>query len=108
MPAPADRVKPGLYIWETAMAAYIVTYDLHKQGQNYSCITKKLEEYGYYCHLQGSVWVIVTSQNCVQIRDNLMQCLDANDKLFVGQLAGEAAWTGYTNNISDWLKGALS
>lgn len=90
------------------MPAYIVTYDLHKQGQNYSCLTKKLEAYGYYWHMQGSVWIIKTSETCVQIRDNLSSCLDSNDKLFIAKLQGEAAWTGYTQEHTNWLKGALS
>lgn len=90
------------------MPSYVVAYDLHKQGQNYDCIIKKLEGYPTHWHMQQSVWVIVTSQSAVQIRDNLQPCLDANDKLFVGQLSGQAAWVGYNQNISDWLMRQLA
>lgn len=85
------------------MAVFIVTYDLKKQGQNYTCINKKLKEYGTHWHIQGSVWIIVTPENAVQIRDNLNSCLDSNDELFVARLSGEAAWTGYSSAVDDWL-----
>src|SRR3546814_6397319 len=92
---------------EAIMATYIVTYDLHTEGQNYNCLYEKLEAYGTRWHMQRSVWIIRTDQSAVQVRDNLKACLDANDKLFVGQLSGEAAWSGYSDNITQWLKANL-
>ena len=87
--------------------AFVVTYDLMKQGQNYDCLIKKLNSYPTHWHAQGSVWFIEATQSAVQIRDFLSPCLDANDKLIVTRLEGEAAWSGYSQNISDWLKGQL-
>jgi len=89
------------------MASYIVAYDLHQQGQNYDCIHKKLQAYGTYWHMQDSVWVLVTDQSTTQIRDNLLSCLDSNDKLFVGRLSGDAAWFGYPDNVTQWLQTSL-
>jgi hypothetical protein len=89
------------------MAAYIVTYDLMKQGQNYTCITKKLEAYPVHWHMQGSVWIIETAQSAAQVRDGLIPCLDANDKLMVARLSGEAAWYGHNDHNSQWLKDRL-
>lgn len=89
------------------MATFIVTYDLMKQGQNYACITKKLEAYPTHWHLQGSVWIIQTNETAAQIRNALQPCLDQNDKLLVARLEGEAAWYGYSDHNSQWLKGRL-
>lgn len=89
------------------MAAFIVTYDLMKQGQNYTCITNKLKAYPTHWHAQGSVWIIETSQSASQVRDSLMACLDQNDKLLVARLEGEAAWFGYSDQIGRWLKDRL-
>ncbi len=86
------------------MSTFVVTYDLIKSGQNYDCVTAKLRSYGYYCHLQGSVWIIKSEKSAAQIRDNLKLCLDANDKLFVATLTGEAAWIGHSDKISKWIK----
>lgn len=90
------------------MSSYIVTYDLLKQGQNYDCLIKKLNAYPTHWHMQQSVWIISTTQTAKQIYDNLAPCLDGNDKIFVGRLAGEAVWNGYPQKTTDWLKGVLS
>jgi CRISPR/Cas system-associated endoribonuclease Cas2 len=86
------------------MAKYVVAYDLMKQGQNYECIIAKIKQYGTWAHVQESVWFIVTNDTATQVRDNLQSCLDANDKLIVAGLTGEAAWIGHSQEISDWLK----
>jgi len=89
------------------MPVYIVNYDLNKLGQNYDCITKKLENYSHW-HMQGSGWIIITNASASDIRDNLKPCLDPNDELFVAKLSGEAAWAGYSSDVTKWLKGVLS
>lgn len=89
------------------MAAYIVCYDLHKEGQNYKCLEEKLQAYGAHWNAQRSVWLIVTNQTAVQVRDNLASCLDSNDKLIVAGLSGEAAWRGYNQDVTDWLQKQL-
>lgn len=87
------------------MSAYIVSYDLMKQGQNYECIIKKLKAYTSW-HMQQSVWIVVSEENVAQIRDNLKSCLDTNDKLFVGKLSA-AAWTTYGAEADKWLMSVI-
>jgi len=89
------------------MAAFIVTYDLKQQGQNYKCIIDKLNAYPTHWHIQGSVWIISTDQTATAIRDNLQSCLDSNDNLFVGRLSGEAAWFGFSETGGQWLRDVL-
>lgn len=85
----------------------IVSYDLRQQGQNYKCIIEKLKAYKVHWHMQGSVWILVTTDTAMQVRDNLISCLDDNDKLFVGRLGGEAAWHGHTADANKWIKSIL-
>lgn len=92
---------------EPVMAAYIVSYDLMKQGQNYTCLTNKLESYPTHWHMQGSVWLIESAQSAVEVRNYLLPCLDANDKLMVARLSGEAAWVGHNDHNTEWLKNLL-
>lgn len=73
------------------MAVYIVCYDLKKTGQNYTCITEKLEKLPN-CHAQGSVWFVEYAGTSVQLRDHLVPCLDDNDVLFVDEVSGR--WAG--------------
>lgn len=86
----------------------IVTYDLKQQGQNYTCIVKKLEAYPSHWHMQGSVWLLATTDSAKQVRDSLVTCLDSNDNLFVGRLQGEAAWHGFSDKAGAWLKDVLN
>lgn len=89
------------------MSTYVVCYDLHTPGQKYECLTKKLEGYGTYWHVQGSVWIIETKHSAKVVRDDLLGCMDGNDKLIVAGLSGEAAWFGYTDKVDDWFRGVL-
>ena len=74
------------------MAIFIVAYDLNIVGQNYTCITAKLKSLSH-CHVQGSVWFVEYSGNAVNLRDQLKDCLDQNDRLFVDQVSG--TWAGW-------------
>jgi hypothetical protein len=87
--------------------AHVVSYDLHKQGQNYTDLIAKLKTYAAHWHVQQSVWIIGTTKSAAEVRDDLKAALDANDKLIVARLQGEAAWYGYGANIDDWLKAQL-
>jgi hypothetical protein len=73
------------------VAIFIVCYDLKKIGQNYDCITEKLEKLPY-CHAQGSVWFVDYSGDTSQLRTHLQPCLDENDILFVDLVSNK--WAG--------------
>lgn len=88
--------------------AYIVTYDLNQQGQNYDCIREKLKSFGTYWNIQGSVWIIKTDVDAVEIATALQKCLDDNDTLFVSQLSLDSAWVGFDKNGNDWLAKVLN
>ncbi len=88
------------------MSGFIVSYDLHKSGQNYECLKRKLESYAKHWHMQGSVWIISSDQTAAQVRDYLNPCLDSNDNLFVGKLSG-AAWNGFIDAAGTWLKSVI-
>lgn len=81
----------------------IITYDLCNPGQNYDKLYEKIKSYGVWAHICESTWFISTSDSCVTVRDNLNSTLDNNDRLFVAELTGTAAW----NNVickADYLK----
>lgn len=74
------------------MNSIIITYDLCKPTQNYDSVIEKIKQYGTYAKLTESCWFIKTIDSCVSVRNNLLTCLDKNDRLFVAQLTGVAAW----------------
>jgi hypothetical protein len=85
------------------MTVFIVAYDLNQVGQNYTCITRKLEALPY-CHAQGSVWFVDWHGTASSLRDHLASCCDANDKLFVDPVSNTWAGRGMPN-CGTWLNG---
>ena len=74
------------------MASKVITYDLCSPGRNYDDLYKAIKSYGTWAHITESTWFVKTDDSCAQIRDNLLSHIDSNDRLFVGELTGTAAW----------------
>ncbi len=89
------------------MKTYLIGYDLNKQGQNYEVLIEKIKTIGSWWHCLDSTWIVKSDYSAVQIRDFLKQFIDANDELLVVLLSGEAAWTGFSDECSQWLKNNL-
>lgn len=85
------------------MACYIISYDLRKPGRNYDSLYAAIKAYGTWAHINESVWAVVTSHKAVQVRDNLLQHIDANDRLFVVLSGVESAWRSPICK-NEWLK----
>ena len=74
------------------MSSKIVEYDLRQTDRNYDALYNAIKGYGTWAHVTESTWFIKTDETCVQVRDKLMELMDNNDRLFVGELSGTAAW----------------
>lgn len=85
---------------------YIISYDLCKPGRDYSSLYRIIKSYPRWGKLTESTWAIVSSESAVQIRNNLMQFMDANDRLIVILSGREAAWTKLLAS-NDWLRNNL-
>jgi hypothetical protein len=83
---------------------YIVTYDLSNPGRNYEILLKKIKAHYAWARLGGSSYLILTEQTATQIRDNLTTVLDINDSLYVGLMSDTAAWKGFGDEVSNWIK----
>ncbi len=90
----------------TDKKSFILTYDLCEPGQNYEGLIDAIKTYNW-CKIAKSAWIITSTKSSVDIRDHLKAKIDKNDKLFVGQLTGNAAWYGESNDVSQWLKDNL-
>jgi hypothetical protein len=83
------------------MPCYLVAYDLKRVGQNYTCITGKLEKLAN-CHAQGSVWFVDHPGPESALRSQLVSCLDQNDRLFVSEVS--RAWASQNMSVcGKWL-----
>lgn len=85
------------------MKLYQITYDLRKQ-RDYQSLYERIKAYGTWCRPLESTWIIATSQNAAQVRDNLKAVMDADDVLLVTRLKGDAAWHGLSAKAIEWLK----
>ena len=74
------------------MKRYLISYDLDRPGQDYSRLISEIERLGG-AKILYSEWMLKSASSAVQLRDYLRQFIDANDKLLVVALTGEAAWT---------------
>lgn len=74
------------------MSSKIVEYDLRQPGRDYDALYNAIKGYGTWAHVTESTWFIKTDETCVQVRDKLMELIDSNDRLFVGELSGVATW----------------
>ena len=89
------------------MACYLVGYDLNKPGSDYADVIEEIKRIGTWWHCLDSTWIIAYNGPATAIRDALTPYLDANDELLVVRLSGEAAWTGFSKECSEWLKSNL-
>lgn len=95
------------------MGTYIVGYDLNQEAKNYAAkngaLTEliKEESNGTWWHHLDSTWIIISNKNPVQLRDRFMTVLDHNDELLVIAVSVPAAWYGFNESGSKWLKEQL-
>ncbi len=74
------------------MSSKIIEYDLRQPGRDYDALYEAIKSYGTWARITESTWFIKTDATCVQVRDKLLSVMDTNDRLFVGELGGVAAW----------------
>lgn len=85
--------------------AYLVTYIPSDNSQSNEPLMVTLKQYENWAILGSNTFVVINrGWNSVQIRDDLKQHMRVGDKLIVTKSAGEAAWKGFTDAMSDWLQ----
>lgn len=81
----------------------IITYDLCKSGKNYNDLYEYFRSYPVWARITESTWFISTSKTCTTIRDEISKLTDSDDRIFVAELTGSAAWKNVICE-SDYLK----
>lgn len=66
------------------MAAYMITYDLNSEGQNYEKVIQSIKDSAdAWCSYWKSSYLIKSNLTVQQVSDNITQYLDGNDRLIV-------------------------
>lgn len=82
---------------------YVIGYDLHDPGQNYDDLIEAIKGYGTWWGHLDSTYIVKTSDSVTDIRNNLKEYLDSNDKILVAKLSGAWAEAGINESGTDWL-----
>lgn len=75
------------------MTVKIIAYDLCAPGRDYSDLYKLLNTYTNCIKITESLCLTNSIKTCSEIRNELKNVTDKNDRLFVAKLTGEAAWS---------------
>lgn len=93
------------------MNKLLFTYDLNKDSPSnkWTRIRDAITEtFPTHWRRLTTTWIVETPSSPSQVRDWLLQYLDANDELLVVDISGkEAAWSGIDNEGSAWLSKVL-
>lgn len=91
------------------MSVFIVTYDLRDESdsESYKRLIELIKQGGTWACLGGSSYLIESDMTAVELRNKFKQVLDSDDMLYVGRVSAPAAWTGYSNEVTDWIKSKL-
>jgi len=86
----------------------MIGYDLHpSRGETYDELIAAIKRVGSWWHHLDSTWIVTTAKSAAQIRDALVPHVKSDDQLLVARLSGEAAWYGFSERGSRWLKESL-
>lgn len=88
------------------MAVYIVTYDLKGEStsERYNRLIELIKEEGVWACLGGSSYLIESERAPVELRDRYNSVLLRDDMLYVSIVSAPAAWRGYSQQVTDWIK----
>ncbi len=67
------------------MSAYLITYDLNKEGQDYKDVIKSIKDSstGHWCSYWKSSYLIKSDLTANEIQENIKPYLDKNDRLII-------------------------
>ncbi len=70
----------------------LISYDLCGVNKNYEALYNTIRSFPKWVRLTESAWVIDTSKTCLEVANMLIANTDDDDRVFVGELSGQAAW----------------
>ena len=88
--------------------AYIVEYGLSNPDENHPRMSRAIKERYRYWRILEFTWIIDASESASKIYDYLEPNIGQDDKLFVCQLAGDAAMAdSFSDKGAAWLEQIL-
>jgi hypothetical protein len=89
------------------MKTHLISYDLGvpETSEDYKKLIKYIKSYGTWAKPLYSVWFVKSDKTCSQIRDEIKEATDANDKILVIEVT-EADWatSRVDKEVTDWMQ----
>lgn len=85
------------------MAVFLVSYDLNKQGQNYTNLINAIKTYDAYIKCLYSQWLISTNDNIDSVYVYLSNKIDNNDLLLITPIV-QPFYATLQSDVISWLK----
>lgn len=86
------------------MKTYLVCYDLNRPGQDYAKLIEAIKSHSNWWHHLDSTWIIKTNRSAFEVCEHLKAYIDSTDELLVIEGTRDAAWIGFNEKGSSWLK----
>ena len=83
---------------------FIITYDVTEGNTfDYKKLFEYFKAYGTWAKITESTWAIVTEKKATEVRDEIVELLPAESRVFVIKSGSVGAWRN-TIGRTEWLK----
>jgi len=92
------------------MNTYLISYDLRvpETSEDYKKLIDHIKSYPSWAKPLYSVWLIKTDKTTAQVRDEIKNKTDANDRTLVLDVTGKSwASVGLPQEVVNWMKEKL-
>jgi hypothetical protein len=81
----------------------IIWYELTDPEINSHRLVQKIKSYRTWARLGNSAYLICTDQPPISVRNELVELLGADDKIFVSTTTRPSAWRGLSESVGKWI-----
>lgn len=91
------------------MKTYLISYDLINPETlpEYIRLFNTIKSATFWAKPLESVWLVKTTLSSVQIRDELVKVIDANDKIMIIEVTNNWATFNLPKEVTDWMQQRL-
>ena len=88
------------------MQTVIVVYGLRVPLVNGGAVTRLLRGYENWAMLTNGAYLLLTEKSVEQVRDDIGRLLNEGDVIYVGTAPAPSAWSGLSEEVSNWILGS--
>jgi hypothetical protein len=81
-----------------------INYDLVAPGRDYSRLFEYLRSYGTRAKPLRSMWFVKTNKSATQVRDEVQQFVDGNDKVVTVDVTDSWWGTSFSDEHTQWMR----